>query len=202
MSARLKQLRLPIALLLLCAIIVTTWILMDHWLAQVLDDARSLALEPARDSGSEAIGKLPTQRALPTADYEQLVERPLFISTRRPPPLEEEGVDEEVTEKADEKTPDLRQLTLISVMITPSERSAWFRAPTGGQPLRRVPGDEIQEWTLVGIQPDSVVLRAQNTEKRLELRTAEPPPPKPVPGARTQLRRRKLTPKPATGAGG
>ena len=64
MSARLKQLRLPIALLLLCAIIVTTWILMDHWLAQVLDDARSLALEPARDSGGESIGKLPAP-ALP-----------------------------------------------------------------------------------------------------------------------------------------
>ncbi|MCG6941195.1 MAG: hypothetical protein LJE69_08085 [Thiohalocapsa sp.] len=119
----------------------------------------------------------------PKEDYASVVERPLFLPDRRPPPPEEtgeqEGEEEPVTE--------LDGVDLTAVVITPDVVSAWVRSPDDNELKRLRLGDEFAGWTVKGIAPDELVLERQGETNRLLLRDYENAPP-PIPPTRMQPR--------------
>ena len=105
-------------------------------------------------------------------DYVSVIERPLFLPDRRPPPDEP---DEEPTE--DEVPADLDRLDLSAVLITPSLVSAWVRSPTENELMHLRIGMELEGWTVDDIQRDKLVLKRQGETHELTLRDYENPPP-------------------------
>jgi hypothetical protein len=157
-------------LLALAAVIAVTWVVMDRWQARVLESP----------PGSER----PVERAEPVLlpddsglqgpeGYPALIERPLFMSTRSPPVTEtEDDQAPEAEPEADpeEPLPELSDLRLTSVIITPDERHAWFLVSGTDEILRLSMGDTLREWLLHQVEETHVVFRARREEMRLELR--------------------------------
>ena len=105
----------------------------------------------------------------PLRSLSEVMQRPLFSQTRRPPPPE--ASQEEIKQTS--------TLVLEGIVLSSRDRTALIahgRPPT----LTRVPeGQEIEGWTVLTIQPDLVVLQRGATRQELKLvdKTARPRPP-------------------------
>jgi type II secretory pathway component PulC len=110
----------------------------------------------------------PTQRqAMPEkARFSAIVERPLFLPSRRPP--SEEAV------AASTPTPDF---SLFGVVISTGEPFALVTPETGGDPIRVKQGEEISGWTVDRIESDRILIRQGRTESELLLDFTAPAPP-------------------------
>ena len=121
-------------------------------------------------------------------EYGSVIQRPLFLPERRPPPDEAEDVEEPETEAIAE----LDGMDLNAVVITPSTVSAWVRRPNTRDAVRLRLGDEFEGWTVQTIEPDRLVFERQGDTDELILRDYEnalPAPPRPPqPVARRQPR--------------
>jgi len=104
---------------------------------------------------------------LPREDYAGIIERPLFLPDRRPPP-EEPELEPEAPEP--EEFSDLGGMTLTAVMITPQLVAALVRTPANPQLQRLRIGHELEGWTVVGIEPDRLLLERQGVTDELLLR--------------------------------
>ena len=122
----------------------------------------------------------------PKEDYASVIERPLFLPDRRPPPDEPEQEDEAEPETLTE----LDGMDLTAVVITPTTVSAWIRRPNEREIQRLRLGDDFEGWVVKTIEPDRVVLERQGETDQLVLRdytkaSAMAPPPR-MPAARRQ----------------
>jgi len=111
----------------------------------------------------------PTPAQLPPApspdDYASIVERPLFMPDRRPPPDEPED-----QEPVPEELADLVGMDLTAVMITPATVSAWVRSAKSQQLVRLRVGDDFEGWSVAGIEPDRLLLERHGQSDELILR--------------------------------
>ncbi len=102
---------------------------------------------------------------LPELDrYAEVVERPLFVRTRRPVPP---AAGPQAVVAGSEGR--LGQYALSGVVITPEERFAILRG-TGDNKLHRVAdGQDFQGWTVQAIQGEGVVFAREGEEQRMPL---------------------------------
>lgn len=110
---------------------------------------------------------------LPRDEYAEVVERPLFLPDRRPPPPPD--VDEPEAEPP--QTTELDGVDLTAVIITPEEVSAWLRAPGESKLQKRLLGEEFLGWTVKTIEPALVVLERQDETDEIHLRDYSNAPP-------------------------
>jgi hypothetical protein len=101
----------------------------------------------------------------PKSEYASVVERPLFLPERRPPPDEPE--EEPV---AEEPMTELDGVDLTAVVITPAVVSAWVSGPQSKEVKRLRLGDDYLGWTVKTIEPARLVLERQGETDELPLR--------------------------------
>jgi hypothetical protein len=155
-------------LLVLAAATGVIWFVMEQWQARVL---RDLAQEQEETLAAPELLELPDDLVSTTpADHAELTERPLFMPTRRPPAVAEEPAPPAPGPEPETPLPDLADLRLISVIITPSGRYAWFQEKGNEDLLRVAAGETLREWTLDDVERSHVVFRAGSSEHRVDLR--------------------------------
>lgn len=135
----------------------------------------------------------------PKDDYASVRNRPLFLPERRPPEPEPEVVEAPPPEEAS----DLSGMKLTAVVIAPQIVKAWVQSPTSPELLPLRIGDELEGWSVTGIEPDKLVLERQGTRDELKLRDFEnadaSAPPPPPPGGVTRQRDAASPPAPPGG---
>ncbi len=146
--------------------------------------AQATARAQAADRGLDGVPLEPP----PKEDYATVVERPLFLPERRPPP---EEAEEPVVEE--EPLTELDGVDLTAVVITPAVVSAWVRSPGVSELKRLRLGDDFEGWTVKTIAPDELVLERQGETNRLSLHDYENAPP-PIPPTRLPAQPRRGTP--------
>jgi general secretion pathway protein N len=160
--------------LLLVGVLALQW---RGWSADALVPAPPAAPAAAASDGAAPVsadGLL--LEAPPKEDYASVVERPLFLPDRRPPPDEPEA--EPIAEP--EQLTELDGLDLTAVVITPTVVSAWVRDPQAPELARLRLGDDFSGWTVKTIEPARLVLERQGETHELHLRDyAKAPPPIP-----------------------
>jgi hypothetical protein len=122
-------------------------------------------LNPDADTGGAVAFVAPAGFSLPPrAEFSEFVERPLFLSERRPfiDPL-----DAEVAAPAPVKP---LGLLLTGVIISPDERAALMERPGRRDIVRVAEGEVIDGWKVSSIGPDRVVLHNGEVEEILVLR--------------------------------
>jgi hypothetical protein len=162
------------------------------WLDLYLYTGSNGPVEPvlATERDQVEVAPLPPQPSFSMAaaeDFAEIVERPIFSPTRRPP----EALPETATEV---DAPSL-DVVLEGVVITEAQRLALLRPEAGG-PLVRVPeGERILGWAVVAVTPYSVTVRRGEEESTLELRF-DTPSPVPTQPTRKVSRRKPTAPPP------
>lgn len=131
----------------------------------------------------------------PLASLSQMVKRPLFTPTRRPPVADEEPAPEppaaiETAPHIDVTPP---RVTLTAVFRTPDAELALLSLASTGNVVSVRPGDEVEGWQVDDIQSARVVLRKGSARHVVELRVfnravANTPPPQPQRELPTRLR--------------
>jgi hypothetical protein len=163
--------RTGLALLVLALAVITAgiWVVMERWQAGVLESVESSPAE-ARMAPDDLLEQSDDRGIPAVGAYTDLTERPLFTSTRRPPVVEEESVAVVTESEPEQPLPELTDLRLISVVITPVQQQAWFREGRTDALLRLAAGDTFREWTLHRVEPSYVTFRARGSEYRVDLR--------------------------------
>lgn len=146
------------------------WVVMSAWQEQTLRETTSArtAPVPAEPDSSPALDAS-VQTGLVRPSYPNMIERPLFMSTRRPP--EDAPIEEDPEPEAEEAPePDPLEVTLRSVIITSGDRHAWLQPADSERQRRLALGDELDGWTLEVIEPSHVEFVTNGTRERLDLR--------------------------------
>ena len=102
-------------------------------------------------------------------EYASVIDRPLFLSSRRPP---EEEVPVEAAKPEEPVIPEtpLDNFDLNAVIITPAGAIAWVTTPTAPKPQRVQVGDELEGWKVKNISNDEIEMEGQSGSDRLVLR--------------------------------
>lgn len=125
--------------------------------------------------------------------FRAIVERPLFIASRRPfvpepPPPAPAPAAPPAAAAAPPPPPapppaSLRQThTLIGIVEADGERTALLRANAGAIVVRVAEGASLQGWTLHQVGPDALRVRAGDTEEVIEFPKTIPVAPMRPPG--------------------
>lgn len=165
------------------AFATVSWLLVSDLLAlggigpiPPVQEASQAPADPARVQESEPGW---VERAL--EDFSEILERPVFTASRRPP---------ERREQAGEPAQPL-SVVISGILITPESRMA-LMSPVKDQKARRLRvGDTIQGWRVVGIEQRRVIIRRGSVERVLDLRI-EAPAPEPDRSRRPRERPREL----------
>jgi hypothetical protein len=86
--------------------------------------------------------------------YNEIIERPLFLSTRRPP----EKQPEEPPEPSPEPPSADETFTLLGVVLTPEATIALLQDDKSGEIARLQVGEQVNGWHLKAVQANSVSL--------------------------------------------
>ncbi len=117
-----------------------------------------------------AMPKPMPQFAMPPLEaFAAVVERPIFSPDRRPPAAE-------AALKEDSAAP---QAVLTGIIIAESERIALVRTEADGRIVRLRPGQRVDGWRLVAVEPDRAMFRRGEAEVILELAYDESSPAPP-----------------------
>ena len=102
-------------------------------------------------------------------DYASVIDRPLFLSSRRPP---EEEAPAEISGSEAPPPPEvpLDNLDLNAVIITPAGAIAWITKPTEPKPQKVQIGDELEGWIVKNISNDEIEMEGLSGSDRLVLR--------------------------------
>ena len=106
----------------------------------------------------------------PAQDFVEIVTRPIFSPTRRPPP------DTEVT--LEEVRSEL-EVDLVGVIISSGEEIAIVTPKSGSTFVRLSEGDRYQGWTVESIEADGITFRRDQVLEQIGLEYDRPPPRKP-----------------------
>lgn len=179
-------------ILLVTIAVILAGLLGLQWTHWPPEPVRPAATEPAptiERSGPGASRPLELLEGLEDReDYAGIVERPLFLPDRRPPPDEP---DEQPVEAPPPQNTDLAGIDLNAVILTPTSRTAYFKPPSGNDKLVKVElgsslrelGDDYRDWTIKAIYPNKVELEWQDNTETLVLRDYSKPSPPASKGA-------------------
>jgi hypothetical protein len=140
---------------------------------------------PLADWGSSAFALA----ALKPADWSELVERPKFVPSRRPPDVVPEVEPEPETVEPDPAAEPLRA-TLRSVVIGPETAQVWLQPGDAAALIKLRPGERYEGWRLEAVEPQGATFVIEDATQVLPLRPsgslaleidrvtpAVPPPP-------------------------
>ena len=115
----------------------------------------------AATAGTEPLAAAPRPgTALPNAAaYREMVERPLFTVTRRPPEVPPEQTAQAPVPPA--RTPDWK---LVGTVVTEGQNHALFWDQKGRRFVRVAPGDTMDGWEVAQIDKDQVLVRQKEKE--------------------------------------
>jgi general secretion pathway protein N len=131
-------------------------------------DDEPIATAPDRADAAGAAAKPEPFSLPPLAELQEVVQRPLFAESRRPPAL--------APASAPQVARELDTLSLLGVVITPDERHALIQSDPQTKPERVRQGQTLAGWTIEGILPDRVVFRRGETREELRIKEPERPP--------------------------
>ncbi|HEX2245832.1 MAG TPA: hypothetical protein VHH94_06075 [Gammaproteobacteria bacterium] len=106
----------------------------------------------------------------PLSQFQAIVERPLFLQSRRPIP----GATTETSPAASKETR-LNQYSLTAVVIVPDKRLALLRSTTDKKIHKIEEGQDLQGWKLKEIKDESALLQQVNESQELRLQRKTPP---------------------------
>lgn len=126
------------------------------------------ALAPRADAPAAiAMPELPTLEPAtmaPLTQYQDIVERPLFLEGRRPPEPDAPAVVVQAPPVVEDTA-----FTLVGVLITPEATQALLKVDETGKVHRIKVGEQLESWRLEAIAADSVILRRDTQTKSLQL---------------------------------
>jgi hypothetical protein len=96
--------------------------------------------------------------------YREVLERPVFLQSRRPPPEERPG---SVIQPS--------SLVLVGLIIAPNGRRALIQYGEPPRLQRIIVGQAIEGWSVESILPDRIVVRRGDAEEELKLKHKGPP---------------------------
>lgn len=106
----------------------------------------------------------------PLSQFQAIVERPLFLQSRRPIP----GATTETSPIASKETR-LNQYSLTAVVIVPDKRLALLRSTTDKKIHKIEEGQDLQGWKLKEIKDESALFQQVNESQELRLQRKTPP---------------------------
>lgn len=135
-----------------------------------------LALQLAKEEPQPGIGPVesptsidadpvasPAPFAMPPFDtFAEIAERPLFSRTRRPPSPEEAAVE-------DTPSASSSGLVLTGVILTAHDRIAFLTTGSSERVNRLREGETLENWTLVSVQPDKVIVSNAGNQREVLL---------------------------------
>ncbi len=139
--------------------------------------------------------RLSVNSSMSKDDYVSVIDRPLFLPSRRPPDEEVPDVAAVPEVPATPETP-LENFDLNAVIITPEGAIAWVTTTTEPKPQKVQIGDELEGWKVKNISNDEIEMEGQSRSDRLVLRnfgSSGQPVPKVPPRSE---RRKRPTPPP------
>jgi hypothetical protein len=101
--------------------------------------------------------------------FAEVVERPLFTPSRRPPPPKTDSTIAASPEKPE-------TFDLIGVIISADRRMALLRTVASSEVMQAVEGQSIGGWEVHAIKPTQVVLRRGNDSEVIKINDAAKPP--------------------------
>ncbi|HZC03642.1 MAG TPA: hypothetical protein VE844_20525 [Gammaproteobacteria bacterium] len=104
------------------------------------------------------------------SQFQAIVERPLFLQSRRPIP----GATTETSPTASKETR-LNQYSLTAVVIVPDKRLALLRSTTDKKIHKIEEGQDLQGWKLKEIKDESALFQQVNENQELRLQRKTPP---------------------------
>ena len=133
-----------------------SWLLALFTVALVLLLVRELGTAPARPQSNAApntaaaapSASSPSFTMPPLARYREVLERPLFVSSRRPAAADDGSSARSATE-----------LALVGIVISPTSRQALLQYGNPPKLVRVGEGQTIAGWTVEAIRPDDVLVR-------------------------------------------
>jgi hypothetical protein len=163
----------PLARSIAAALLFVAWCT----LAGAAPEADNNGAEPEPSSPAAAEPRAFAESALgPIENYRVIVERPLFMMTRRP----SGPGDAQLADSAH------FMLTLTGIIVEGGERQAVFRHQEQRRPLRLSVGMSRQGWELQNIADDHVVFRRGAQSLRLALDYGRPSPTAPEQPGKSQ----------------
>ena len=100
----------------------------------------------------------------PLAKYSEVIERPLFLDTRRQPPSDIKPTVVQAPPEEDDTS-----FTLIGVLVTPEATTALVQVDESGKVVRLKAGETVENWQLESVDADNVTLRKRDKTKTLPL---------------------------------
>ena len=100
----------------------------------------------------------------PLSQFQETINRPLFLKTRRPAPSANTGASAQATSE----TP-LSQYAVSGVVITPEQRFALMRGINDNTLQRVADGEAFHGWTVKAIEHEGVVFTREREQERLPL---------------------------------
>jgi hypothetical protein len=148
-------------------------------------------------------GSAPTVEQTPAAGfvmpaldhYSEVVERPLFVESRRPPEEEEQVSEPAKQPQLPEKRP---SYLLTGVMMTPERRTAFLKSVSDGEAKRVKQGDTLDGWLVKRVESRRVVLAQGSRSQVLKLQVVPETTPR---GARSPRAGARLPGDPSRRAG-
>ncbi|WP_435103492.1 hypothetical protein [Arhodomonas sp. AD133] len=153
----------------LAAIVAVEAVVLERWRESVKSVAREA---PQPDTAQADDVWAPADELVAVGQVKDMVARPLFLPTRRPPKPPEKPQPKEPAPKAGKLN-----LRLSSIVVTPEEQFALARVKGKGEKgdRRLSPGDEYNGWQVMAVFPDSVMFRSDAGTQELMLRPSGPP---------------------------
>ena len=128
--------------------------------------------------------------------FTEFVERPLFVSGRRPPAEGADAAKEGPTATEAATEPGELADARLSAIIVDGDRFVALVERRNGSIDRLSVGGKLDNWAVEQINDDNVVLAANGRSHTLQVYRFDLPPPKQRP--RKQTRRQRPTPRPTT----
>jgi len=144
---------------LLVAGVALGWLIYQQLEASAPPDDRTAAHVKALEV--PPLPALPEYVMAPLIEYSEVIDRPAFSQSRRPP-AEAAGPAATVVANS-------LELVLKGVIYSDGERVALFTPKAGGDVLRLAEGGSYQGWDLVKVSPAEVLFRRGEREESLEL---------------------------------
>jgi type II secretory pathway component PulC len=146
-------------------------VLAIEWVVVDRERSRALAIPPAKATAQPS-GEAAEAGAidLPSLDdYKQMADRPLFMESRRP------GAEPAAPEAAPPPQTPLN-LKLMGIVFTPQGKKALLADAKGKYNLLKVQG-VLDNWTLIEVKADQVILQQGEERKPLDLLKKRPNSP-------------------------
>lgn len=171
----------------LFALVVVLGVLAGWLLRVETQGDAALAVSPMPVPAALATDPLAPRRVPSLDELSQTLERPLFMRSRRPPPVAV-VIDAGPADAPPEPATSAMSIELSAVVLETERQYALFRQAGQDRLLKVELGKEIEGWVVREIRADGVRLERGTQSEDLLLRTFKSPvPPAPV---RTKARRR------------